>query len=269
MQYTYHINIDERGRFNADVRNSFEKTVFEIDGSSIFEDGFMKNKYDLPGLQDYLQKLKIISSTDNIKNEMATGGVFSNSTGGFSLEYLKDPEYLALDANYKELANELSKVDKYSNKARFIAERMEAIQDDKKTIAIGGASFSVGKRDKVENLHYKDKLISAKFKSGGSLGNQIEEMLEEYEPNFQYIEKSDVDTQVNKAAGEKKWVIYFKVVSERFDRIKHDSKYREERIEQFKQFGYSKGKKFKTLMYDVTVADNFEIVYEVTDSFAF
>lgn len=67
--YYYFINLDERGSFYADVRNQNDKTLFEIrdgdllaeDESSIFEDGFMKDKNDLAGLKSYLVSLKIMN----------------------------------------------------------------------------------------------------------------------------------------------------------------------------------------------------------------
>lgn len=72
--FTYHINLDERGSFLADVRDPSGKTVFEIkDGnelkpgeSSIFEDGFMKHKRDLSGLGQYLMDLGIMRPTDKL-----------------------------------------------------------------------------------------------------------------------------------------------------------------------------------------------------------
>jgi hypothetical protein len=57
---TYFINLDERGDFYADVRNAFDKTVFEISGFEIFEDGFMSNSRDLVGLKDYLVSLGVM-----------------------------------------------------------------------------------------------------------------------------------------------------------------------------------------------------------------
>ncbi len=68
--YKYYINLDERGSFYADVRNSSDKTVFEIKTgnelapgeTSIFEDGFMKDKNDLEGLRQYLIQLGIMKS---------------------------------------------------------------------------------------------------------------------------------------------------------------------------------------------------------------
>lgn len=58
--YFYYINLDERGEFYADVRDSKGETVFEIKGSEIFEDGFMKHKSDLRGLESYLKDLEVI-----------------------------------------------------------------------------------------------------------------------------------------------------------------------------------------------------------------
>lgn len=66
--YGYFVNLDERGDFYADVRDAEGRTVFEIragdslgeDESSIFEDGFMRDKDDLPGLTDYLRSLGVI-----------------------------------------------------------------------------------------------------------------------------------------------------------------------------------------------------------------
>jgi hypothetical protein len=73
--FTYHINMDERGSFCADVRDANEKEVFTIkagdelqpDESSIFEDGYMKHKDDVQGLRDYLVELKIMRDKDTLK----------------------------------------------------------------------------------------------------------------------------------------------------------------------------------------------------------
>lgn len=66
--FGYYINLDERGSFSADVRNVEGETVFDIkagnelneDESSIFDDGFMKDKNDLNGLCDHLKDMGII-----------------------------------------------------------------------------------------------------------------------------------------------------------------------------------------------------------------
>lgn len=74
--YTYHINLNERGSFYADVRSPEGKTVFEIKAgselgegeSSIFEDGFMKTKHDMDGLKRYLIDMDIMSKEDSLKD---------------------------------------------------------------------------------------------------------------------------------------------------------------------------------------------------------
>lgn len=66
QRYGYYINLDERGEFFADVRNSNEDSIFEINGLEIFDDGFMKNKNDIKGLQEYLIYLGIINKDDDI-----------------------------------------------------------------------------------------------------------------------------------------------------------------------------------------------------------
>lgn len=64
--YGYCINLDERGDFYADVRDPAGKTVFEIRGFEIFEDGFMRNKHDLAGLQEHLAGLGFIDTAATI-----------------------------------------------------------------------------------------------------------------------------------------------------------------------------------------------------------
>lgn len=70
--YGYYINLDERGSFYADVRNARGSTVYEIrdepddDSTSIFEDGFMRDKHDLDGLETYLRDLGIIPNDGRI-----------------------------------------------------------------------------------------------------------------------------------------------------------------------------------------------------------
>ena len=74
--YTYHINLNERGSFYADVRNSSGKTVFTIkagnelgtEESSIFEDGYMKHIHDMQGLQKYLVSMGIMTPYQTLKD---------------------------------------------------------------------------------------------------------------------------------------------------------------------------------------------------------
>jgi len=61
MTYEYYINLDERGIFEADVRDADGNTVFELN-EDLFEGGWMKNKKDVVGLNEYLRTMKIIPS---------------------------------------------------------------------------------------------------------------------------------------------------------------------------------------------------------------
>ena len=73
-EFTYHINLNERGSFYADVRNDEDNTIFEIkDGLiveeeevSIFEDGYMKHPHDMKGLCEYLVEIGLIEEDDYI-----------------------------------------------------------------------------------------------------------------------------------------------------------------------------------------------------------
>lgn len=67
MQYYYYINLNERGEFYADVRNPDDKTVYEIHGFSIFEDGFMSHDSDIDGLYSYLQDIGVIGENDSLE----------------------------------------------------------------------------------------------------------------------------------------------------------------------------------------------------------
>jgi len=72
--YSYHINLNERGSFYADVRNQNGKTIFEIkagnelgpDETSIFDDGYMKNIHDMQGLKKYLVSLGIMKESQKL-----------------------------------------------------------------------------------------------------------------------------------------------------------------------------------------------------------
>jgi len=73
--FDYHVNLNERGSFYADVRDEITgKTIYEVkegneleDGeTSLVEDGFMKHNLDTVGLADYLRSLKIIGKNDVI-----------------------------------------------------------------------------------------------------------------------------------------------------------------------------------------------------------
>lgn len=66
--HTYHINLDERGEFHADVRRR-GNTVFFLNGPDVFVDGFMKHKNDTAGLQEYLYGFGVFDHNDSIGTE--------------------------------------------------------------------------------------------------------------------------------------------------------------------------------------------------------
>ena len=66
MQYKYYINLDERGCFFADVRDSEGETIFEIHGFDVFEDGFMGHQDDLDGLHELLVSHGYINKNDSL-----------------------------------------------------------------------------------------------------------------------------------------------------------------------------------------------------------
>ena len=65
MKFEYYIDMDERGEFRADVRDTSSKTVWETNGD-VFEDGYMKHKDDLRGLVEYLTELGIMTLNDRL-----------------------------------------------------------------------------------------------------------------------------------------------------------------------------------------------------------
>jgi len=58
--FEYYINLDERGEFFADVRDSNGETIYEIHGFDLFEERYMLDKYDVENLADYLADLGIL-----------------------------------------------------------------------------------------------------------------------------------------------------------------------------------------------------------------
>lgn len=70
-QFKFIVDLDERGEFNFHVEDEGEKIVYEshndlgdLDTSTIFQDGFMKDAGDLAGLRDYLASLGIMGKDD-------------------------------------------------------------------------------------------------------------------------------------------------------------------------------------------------------------
>jgi len=87
-QYKYNHH-EERGHFDAFVLDENDNVVFEvhypdfyedeesgelIEGTTIFEDGFMKNPHDVDGLEKHLKSLGVLKEEDELVMEYANGG---------------------------------------------------------------------------------------------------------------------------------------------------------------------------------------------------
>lgn len=71
MKFTYHVNLDERGYFFADVRDENENSIYDIHSNEDGEipevtDGFMHHSRDLEGLSRHLQSMGIIPKESTI-----------------------------------------------------------------------------------------------------------------------------------------------------------------------------------------------------------
>lgn len=73
QELTFVVDLDERGAFNAHVKDQNDKVVFEFsnedetgwpseDGLWLVEDGFMRHNRDTDGLLEYLQDIGIAKS---------------------------------------------------------------------------------------------------------------------------------------------------------------------------------------------------------------
>lgn len=62
LTFGYYVNLDERGCFDADVRNMDGTTMLEIKSGEegeieLLVDGFIKHKHDLDGIAEYAQSI--------------------------------------------------------------------------------------------------------------------------------------------------------------------------------------------------------------------
>ena len=55
--------LEQLGRVRPDIR---DRSIFEIKGFEIFEDGWMRHKHDLDGLKRYLVHLGLMKSDQEI-----------------------------------------------------------------------------------------------------------------------------------------------------------------------------------------------------------
>lgn len=102
QKYEYHINLNERGLFYADVRDDNENSVYEIkigygedEDNNPIEIGYMKNTRDISGLESYLKLLGIISNGSKIVNPYES--LEENNDDGNHIDFdrfLNDPSSL-------------------------------------------------------------------------------------------------------------------------------------------------------------------------------
>ncbi len=78
--YEYHINLDERGLFYADVRDENDKSVYwikigygEDKDNNPMEDGFMRHTRDIQGLEAHLRDVGVIGKNDKIVSPYSEG----------------------------------------------------------------------------------------------------------------------------------------------------------------------------------------------------
>lgn len=83
--FTYTIDMDERGEFRATVYDPRGREVLEID-DSIFEDGFMRHKNDLRGLAEYLEDLGIGAPGSRVR----TAAVVKTASKTVDIEKTRD-----------------------------------------------------------------------------------------------------------------------------------------------------------------------------------
>lgn len=84
MHYKYVIDLDERGQFQAHVEDHDGKTVWEVsypeyyqddetgeemENSTIFDDGYMKDTEDVDGLEKYLKQMGTMPEDAELKSE--------------------------------------------------------------------------------------------------------------------------------------------------------------------------------------------------------
>jgi|GEM_PF-6655437 len=68
--YVYHVNLDERGEFSADVRHILtDETVFAETMRDIVDGGFMSHSRDIGGLLQHLVKTKVIPESSSMLDD--------------------------------------------------------------------------------------------------------------------------------------------------------------------------------------------------------
>lgn len=64
--FNYMIDLDERGEFQAHVKNSKGNVVVDIDGFDLVEDGWMKHTRDIDGLKEFLVTARMMKDNDEL-----------------------------------------------------------------------------------------------------------------------------------------------------------------------------------------------------------
>mgnify|MGYP000914875015 CR=1 FL=1 len=137
--YTYHINLDERGEFFADVRDQDDNTVYEIHlpdsdgGSGIIGDGFMKHERDVAGLERYLKQIGIMQNHDTL-----------------------EPDQDNNDNNYMENGGNVEETPYYMEVANVIAQQLGGTR--RMALLTGAHNFVAGKDEGTGNPYLSFKI---------------------------------------------------------------------------------------------------------------
>ena len=129
--FTYTIDIDERGEFRATVYGPDDREVLEID-DSIFEDGYMRHKNDLRGLAEYLEVLKIGGPGTQVRTASIKTAAKSPVSGEYiakmeeTLKVLKGLQWLADITPDSKASAQIQK------DAEALAKRIENLKSGKK-----------------------------------------------------------------------------------------------------------------------------------------
>jgi hypothetical protein len=199
--YEYHINLDERGQFYADVRNENGDTVYEIkvgygeeEDNNVFEDGFMQDKTDLRGLEDHLKELgfmkhgaKLVSGDQAMQEEVipdeqdialadevgsghfimpptATEPMWSivDASGAIVQQFNSEEEANAAMATFEQEANDTDEEFGVTYKEQLQFERMELILDEVDAILNEYGNVPAGADSDPNAPWHQDELNPAK-----------------------------------------------------------------------------------------------------------
>ena len=67
-QFHYVVELDEEDQFSANIRKEsvFSEPLFEVEGTSLVDEGFMKHRFDMKGLKKLLVNYGIMKQEDQI-----------------------------------------------------------------------------------------------------------------------------------------------------------------------------------------------------------